>query len=290
MYRIIITIVAVLLFVSPSQAVKVDQGGKVLNEHAVQIGGKRSPLGPNVPVQSSAGTFYGVSFAPAYTPACASPYSGFPIDFEGSGTCAAQEAQITFATSGTDCDYTTTVLEGSESAYLNGQELRMLLGGVATDYKSAKTRMAWRYRYVTEPNNNRLFVQPMNGATVTPVSCTSSHCMKLYSLVSSPNIQYRFYDTEGAPPYFSSTSTGSSLVTGTTYLMCYEYDPSVDTSWFFVDEVDGEWCAGAYASLNWAGNGANVAVTDFNAFGITADFGANLYEAIVDEITACDAP
>lgn len=267
MYRIIFTIVAVLLFVAPSQAVKVEQGGKILTEHAVQQGGKRSPLKPNAPVQTSAGTFYGVNFV-TETPACATPFTNFPATFEGSGTCTSQEGSVILESGSPNCNYTTTALSGSESAILNtaADTIWFDLSKTIT----TPVRIAFLYQLVAGGGNNIVFSFGAGGIGRDP---------RVYSPWSGG---FRIYDVAEGSASAISTSPG----VGNTRKICIEWNPTTDDTTFSVDLVDGEWCAGADSQITLTGPALPDA--DVNRFIIQRAGTGDQF--IVDDVTACDVP
>jgi hypothetical protein len=268
MYRIIFTIVAVLLFVAPSQAVKVEQGGKILTEHAVQMGGKRSPLKPNAPVQTSAGTFYGVSFV-TETPACASPFANFPATFEGTGTCTSQETAVT-SSSNTDCDYTTSPIVDTQSAKVSGGTpgLATLSGNSVYPAQSGNLQLAWYHRIDQAATTNTEFFAPATGGASNQAKLYTQPSGKL--LLIGPGFCALDFDADG-----------TALTVGTNYKVCYRADLPNSNHTVYVDPVDGEWCAGAHTVLATT---CGTPVTGNNGYIFQSN---NSYHYVIDDLTAC---
>ena len=267
--RVLIAIIAVLLFVSPSHAVKVEQGGKVLTEHAVQIGGKRSPLGPNVPVQSSAGTFYGVSFV-TETPACASPFTNFPATFEGTGTCASQEAAVT-SSGNTDCDYTTSPIVDTESASIaspGGGILASMSGNTVYPAQSGNLQFAWYHRINQVGTTAAQIFAPATGGSSNQAVIYTQTSGKF--LLIGPGFCNLDYDTDG-----------TALTVGVNYKVCYRADLPNSNHTVYVDPVDGEWCAGAHTVLATT---CGTPTTGNNGYIFQT---TNSLQYVIDDLTAC---
>ena len=281
MYRIIFTIVAVLLFVGPSQAVKVEQGGKVLTEHVVQMGGKRSPLGPNAPVQSSTGTFYGVSFV-TETPACASPFTNFPMTFEGTGTCVSQEAAISTVTgTGTNCDYTGVVLQGSESAQINSDGTNLWSSINATQSFSAQNgniRAAFYYHVENWPLSARQFFNFTKG--------TIGQWPYIYQYpgVGAGTGTMRIFDLGGD----SQIVVVANISLNTTYKVCIDFNNPTDLFTVYVDAVDGEWCTGAVGTNSTQGVNLSPDIDGFLLSAFSNNDGNQGKTWVTDEISVCN--
>jgi hypothetical protein len=266
-----ITLISLMLLVPfVATAGKVEPPrGKVLTEHATPLGSPRSglnPLGdPDTVAPMSAGTWNAVSFGTSG--ACSSPFTGFPVTFnDTTGSCTSESSAITLTSGTVDCDYTTTVIEGTESALINNASIFFNFGKTIT----SRVRVAWYYRPIVLGGNNIRFSFAASGIGRDP---------RVYAPWAGSF--FRIYDfTEGI---LSDVST-TTVAINTTYKMCIDHDPTDDTTTLYIDAGDGDWCAGAGDTLTLDGASAIADINQFILQGLASE------QNIVDEVTACDAP
>lgn len=271
-----ITLISLMLLVPfVATAGKVEPPrGKVLTEHATPLGSPRSglnPLGdPDTVAPMSAGTWHGISFGTSG--ACSSPFTGFPVTFDDTTGSCTSESTAVFSTAGggpVNCDYTTTVIEGTESAYIDGGVIYFSFGKTIT----TPVRVAWYYQSVSQFANGIRFQLAQN---------TNGRNPRVYAPWTQPTTgAFALFDVGESPTQLDVGST--TIVVGTSYKMCVEYDPSDDTTSFYLDASDGDWCAGALDTLTTDGL---TSTTDANGFALQVTSDVD----IVDEVTACDAP
>lgn len=267
-----ITLISLMLLVPfVATAGKVEPPrGKVLTEHATPLGSPRSglnPLGdPDTVAPMSAGTWNAVSFGTSG--ACSSPFTGFPVTFnDTTGSCTSESSALFFTSGTVDCDDTTTVIEGTQSAFLDNASVYFAFGKTIT----SGVRVAWYYRPDVFGSNNIRF---------SFAAGTIGRDPRLYAPWGA-GFQFRLFDVSES---LLSGLSSTVWVEDTTYKMCMDHDPTDDTTTLYIDAGDGDWCAGAGDILTLDGTSA---IADINGFIIQT---TGNEQSHIDEVTACDAP